>query len=52
MVADQKDTFDFTAASEEVATLLSPDLTVEELFLDQTDAASLRSELCASSKRA
>ncbi len=45
LVADDNDIFDFAAASQDVATLLSPHLTVEELFLDQTDLTSLRSEL-------
>ncbi len=45
LVADDKDVFDFTAASQDVATLLSPELAVEELSLDQNDTASLRSDL-------
>jgi hypothetical protein len=45
VVADNSDGFDFTAASAEVATLLPPDLRVETLTLDQTDAASLQSDL-------
>jgi hypothetical protein len=42
---DSQDGFDFSAASSDVAILLSSDLTVEELLIDQTDAASLRSDL-------
>jgi hypothetical protein len=45
LLADHQDGFDFAAASENVATLLSSELTVESLVHDQIDAASLRSEL-------
>lgn len=45
LVADDRDIFDFAAASREVSALLSPHLTVEELLLDQTDTASLKSRL-------
>ncbi|PON11399.1 hypothetical protein C2W62_45055 [Candidatus Entotheonella serta] len=45
VVADDTDIYDFVAASADVAGFLSPTLSVEELFLDQSDAVSLRSEL-------
>lgn len=44
-VADRQNGFDFAAASEDVAAMLSSELMVEELFLDQTDAGRLRREL-------
>jgi hypothetical protein len=45
VVADRQDGFDFTAASDDVAAILAPDLTVAELVLDPTDAVSLRRDL-------
>jgi hypothetical protein len=47
LVADNSDSFDFAAASAEIAALLPAAMTVEKLFLDQTDTDSARRTLLA-----
>ncbi len=45
LVADKQDGFDFAAANEDVATALSPTLSVESLLLDATDVTRVRDTL-------
>ncbi len=44
-VADRQDGFDFTAQNGDMSALMTSELTVEELLLDQSDDTSLRHEL-------